>query len=244
MSDTLDSRLRGNDKWGLKTILMNEANQDSVVNELPTLSEGLRAWRGSARMSVEQVARQLSIKPEIILAFEQGNYGLFPARVYAAGYLKRMIEHYSIPEGAQLLDALKTEWEEKRGVSASTYALPHSGHQIWYITPRRLFGSVGAIALIFFAWFLTRQLMGFTGAPTLRIDEPRQNAVSAVQVIRVRGVTEKESQLTVNGREITMNGNGAFDQEIELASGLNTLRFLTQNRFGKIAEETKYVVVK
>ena len=224
---------------------MEEDNvPDSFVNKPPTLSASLRAWRESARMSVEQVARQLSIKPEIILAFEEGDYGTFPARVYATGYLKRMIEHYSIPEGAELLDALKIEWEEKRGVSASTYALPHSGRQIWYITPRRLFSSVGAIAFIFFAWFLTRQLMGFTGAPVLRIDEPRQNAVSAVPVIRVRGVTEKESQLTVNGREITMNGNGAFDAEIELMPGVNTLQFTEQNRFGKVSQEMRYVVVR
>ena len=223
---------------------MDENTPDDFVNEPPTLSEGLRAWRESARMSVEQVARQLSIKPEIILAFEQGNYGLFPARVYAAGYLKRMIEHYSIPEGAELLDALKTEWEEKRGASSSTYALPHSARQIWYITPRRLFSSLGAVALLFFAWFLTRQLMGFRGAPVLRIDEPRQNTVSAVPIIRVRGITEKESQLTVNGREITMNENGAFDQEIELMPGVNTLQFTEQNRFGKISQETRYAVVR
>ena len=223
---------------------MDENTQDSFINEFPTLSEGLRAWRGSARLSIEEVGRQLSIKPEIILAFEEGDYGIFPARVYAAGYLKRMIEHYSIPEGAELLDALKTEWEEKRGVSASTYALPRSGRQIWYITPRRLFSSIGAIAFIFFAWFLTRQLMGFTGAPVLYIDEPRQNTVSVVPIIRVRGITEKESQLTVNGREITMNGNGAFDAEIELMPGVNALQFTEQNRFGKISQETRYVVVK
>ena len=229
----------------LKINFMDESNQDISVNETPPLSKRLLTWRSSVHLSTEEIAIQTHIKPEVVLALEQGDYDAFPAHVYAAGYLRRMIEHFSIPEGDSLLDALKGEWQEKHpDFLLFAYALPTSRHQIWYITPRRLLAVAGGTALLFFAWFFIVQIVGFTGVPGLRIDEPPPRVVIETPIIRVRGTTEKESQLTVNGREITMNGNGAFDQEIELASGLNTLRFLTQNRFGKIAEETKYVVVK
>ena len=224
---------------------MNENDQDSVVNKLPTLSEHLCAWRSSAELSVEKIAAELSVRPQIILALEEGDYSIFPAHVYASGCLKRMIEHFSIARGDVLLDVLRTEWEEKRGApNTSVLALPKSRREKWYITPRRLFGSLGAVALVLFAWFLASQLMGFTGAPSLHIDEPHSDAIIEMPTIHVRGTTEKESQLTVNGREITMNENGVFDQEIQLVPGVNTLQFVAQNRFGKTSQETRYVVVR
>ena len=225
---------------------MDENVQDSFINELPlTLSESVRAWRKLSRLSIEEVAAQASIKRDIILAFEEGNYTIFSARVYAMGYLKRMIDHFSILQGDAMLAALKTEWEEKHSnLDVATYALPNSKQQKWYITPRRLFSLIGITALAFFAWLFTSQVIGFTGDPRLRINEPQQNIVIETPIIRVRGSMEKESQLTVNGREITMNENGNFDQEIELTVGVNILRFVAQNRFGKISQETRYVVVK
>ena len=86
---------------------MDETNQDSVINQPPTLSECLRAWRNSAELSVEQVAAELNVRSQIFLALEEGDYGIFPARVYALGYLKRVIEHFSIASGDVLLDALR-----------------------------------------------------------------------------------------------------------------------------------------
>ncbi len=117
-------------------------------------------------------------------------------------------------------------------------------NESWYITPRRLLSVFGGILLLFFAWFLVSGLIGFTAAPSLRIEEPTREATTDKPMITVRGTTEKESQLTVNGREITMDEHGAFNQDIELIPGLNMLHFLAQNRFGKITEETRYVVVE
>jgi len=225
---------------------MDEENEHNVIGQKSLgLSEQIRAWRMSVDMSVEEVAKQMSVRPQIILAFEEGDYAVFPARVYAVGYLKRMVDHFAILPGDAMLDALKIEWEEKRGSSGDvTRPLPHSKQKKWFITPRRLLGVCGCACFLFFAWFLVVQLIGFTGAPGLRIDEPLISTTVETPIVRIRGSTEKESQLTVNGREITMNSDGVFNEEIELINGVNALHFLVQNRFGKSSEEIRYVVVR
>ncbi|GEM_PF-1209083 len=225
---------------------MHEENEDNFINQKPlALSEHIHIWRESINLSVKDVASQIGMRPEIILAFEQGDYGIFPARVYAVGYLRRIIDHFSISQSDLFFDAFNTEWEEKRGsTNDSIRVLPHSSRKKWYVTPRRLMSVCGSAGLLFFAWLLVTQLVGFTGAPTLRIDEPGEHAIGLTPLMRVRGSTEKESQLTVNGREITMNGDGAFDEEIELPYGVNVLHFLVQNRFGKSLEQVRYVVVR
>ena len=225
---------------------MDEENEYNLTDQKPLgLSAQIRAWRTSVNMSVEEVAKQINVRPQIVLALEEGDFAIFPARVYAAGYLTRMADHFSISQGPELLNALKREWEEKRGNSADVIRpLPSSKRKKWYITPRRLLGVCICVCFLFFVWFLMTQLLGFTGAPHLRIDEPKKSTIMETPIVRIRGSTEKESQLTVNGRGITMNGEGIFDEEIELMVGMNVLHFFITNRFGKSAEETRYVVVK
>ena len=222
---------------------MNEKNTDFFVDEDTTLSQYFCAWRSSSKLSIEDIASRLMVHPRMIIAFEEGNYEIFPAYVYAAGCLRRIIERFSILEGDAFINALKKEWQEKRSMYANT-VIPQSKRHYWYLTPRRAIMMMGGVGLFLFAWFFTSQLIGFTTAPILRIDEPENNAVVDIPHIRVRGTTEKESQLTVNGREIIMNRNGVFDQEIELLAGLNILHFSTQSRFGKITQETRYVAVR
>jgi len=225
---------------------MEEENRYITIETEPLkLSDHIKKWRAHEKLSIQDIATELSVRPQIIQAFEDGDYSVFPAHVYASGYLKRMVYHFKIPSADMLISTLKSEWNEKRGEQTSSlHMLPKSSRQRLYINPRRLFSAIGGVAFLFFAWVFVVQLMGFTGAPSLSISEPRADSVFDTPIVHVKGTTEKESQLTVNGREITMNGDGAFDQEIELPVGVNPLYFLVQNRFGKISQETRYVVVK
>lgn len=222
-----------------------EDHDDKEEMSVPRVSEQLLAWRRSAGITVEQIAAELNMRPQIIRAFEADDMSVFSARVYAVGYLRHMTGHFAIPDGDKLVDALRREWEDKReNVRAPVSLRAMNKWRKWYVTPRRLFGMIGICALLFFLWLLGTQLIGFTSAPRLSIKEPAANKVVDAPIIRLQGSTDKESQLTVNGREITMNEHGDFDQEIELISGLNKLDFLVQNRFGKVSQETRYIVVR
>ena len=224
---------------------MSEEDKEMIAKDEPMLSDQIRAWRKSAGLTIEAVAEELNAPPRIISAFEDANYAVFSARVYAVGYLKHIVSHFAIADGDRLVAALHREWDRNEGeTNRFVHPLPKSRSIKWYITTRRLFGIGGGLALVFFFWFLAAQLMGFTSAPALRINEPMGNSVIDKPSVRIQGHTDKESQLTVNGREITMNELGEFDQEIELIAGVNTLHFLVQNRFGKVSQETRYVVVR
>ncbi|MDP3770399.1 MAG: helix-turn-helix domain-containing protein [Candidatus Sungbacteria bacterium] len=222
-----------------------QENENKEEVYMPSVGEQLRTWRRSAGITVEQIAAELNMRPQIVIALEAGDMSVFSARVYALGYLTHIVNHFAIPEGSKMVDALRGEWEvvrEKTGAPIGIHAM--NEWQKWYITPARLLGIGGICALVFFFWLLGTQLIGFTGAPRLSIEEPSRDSVVNVPMVRVQGTTDKESQLTVNGREITMNERGGFDQEIELVAGLNKLDFLVQNRFGKVSQETRYVVVR
>ena len=123
-------------------------------------------------------------------------------------------------------------------------ALPEQKKYFWLFTPGWLMQGLGLLALAVFFIFLGIQLMHFTGAPRLALNEPDDQFVVNVPLVQVKGVTEKESQLTVNGRDVTIDGAGNFDAQIDLQPGVNTLEFLVRNRFGKETRLTRAGVVR
>ncbi|KKT72228.1 MAG: hypothetical protein UW69_C0099G0010 [Microgenomates group bacterium GW2011_GWA2_44_7] len=48
----------------------------------------------------------------------------------------------------------------------------------------------------------------------------------------------------MNGREITIDGLGNFEENLELAVGLHILEFLSENRFGKVSKEMRRIIIK
>ena len=90
---------------------MPEEGKEMIEKDEPMLSDQIRAWRRSAGLTIETVAGELNAPPRIISAFENANYAVFPARVYAVGYLKHIISHFAIVDGDRFVAALHREWE-------------------------------------------------------------------------------------------------------------------------------------
>lgn len=221
---------------------------EAQVATAKSVGDMLRAWRRERDLRVEDIAREMKISSLYVSAMEEGNYEAFSARVYALGFLRHFMRQFDIvDEKGELIRQFNAEWEAYNGDRqlGNPLAARHTSLAFQFIlTPRRLFGAVGGIALLFFFILLIWQVSGFTGKPNFALAEPGEGAVLDTPIVRVHGSTDKESQLTVNGREIRMDGFGSFDEKIELIPGLNTLDFLVQNRFGKITQATRHVVVR
>lgn len=204
-----------------------------------TLGSYLRACREERGLSVDEVARELKVAPRYVSALEEDAYELFPAKIYAHGFLKRMLILLAGEEQDSCMQWFQDEWARRMaGKDRRPIQLPRQTKTFFTVTPRRLAWVFGSIALIAFLILLGMQLAHFTGAPRLVLEEPRDQFAADQPMVRVRGTTEKESQLTVNGREIIIDGVGYFHTEIQLQPGFNELEFIVKNRFGK---ETKVI---
>ncbi len=213
------------------------------------LGEYMRMRREQKHASVDEMARELKIAPRYVVALEEGAYHIFPAKIYAHGFLKRILVFLGITEEYQqtaCMELFQEEWlAHFPGKEKEPMALPTSiKKRMWLLTPSHLLQALGAIVLAAFLGFLGIQLMHFTGAPRLALQEPIDEFVVDVPLVRVKGVTEKESQLTVNGREVTIDEAGNFDAQIDLQPGVSVLEFLVRNRFGKETRITRAGVVR
>lgn len=213
------------------------------------LGEYMRMRREAKHVSTDEMARELKIAPRYVAALEEGAYHVFPAKIYAHGFLKRSLVFLGITEKYQqaaCMELFGEEWlAHFPGKDQEPVALPTSTKKhAWPLTPTRLAQAIGVIALAAFLVFLGIQLVHFTGAPRLALQEPVDEFAVDIPFVRVKGSTEKESQLTVNGREVTIDGAGNFDAEIDLQPGVNILEFLVRNRFGKETRVKRAGVVR
>lgn len=216
-----------------------------------SIGERLSAYREECGMTIKDVARELQTSQKFIAALEENRFGVFPAKVYARGFLRKILLLYARRKNdtassfSSLMKEFDVEWDvflqkEKRN-GASPAAAPIGAP---LITPRKLAVSVFLTLLIFFIIFLSNRIFKFLRAPRIHIETPQKETVIGEPLVVVRGKTEHESRLTINGREITVDEQGNFNETIELLAGLNVLEFFVHDRFGKTAKEERYVIVK
>lgn len=215
---------------------------DTVI----ALGTHLREKRESLGMSIDGLAREARISRRYIMALEQGEYGVFPAKVYARGALEQVMRICESEDSSELLKILEAEWppDTKRWAPIPGRGGDLREGGIFLVTPQRL-GLIAAGGLIL-------GLMAFWGARvavfatplSLSVESPEDRSRAEQSIVAVKGSAERESRLTVNGRELTLDERGSFNEEIELTLGVNELLFVSESRFGKVSKEVRYVLVE
>lgn len=211
-----------------------------------TLGEQLRSRREELSLSIRDAARALHTTTEHITALEEDRYETFSAKIYARGFLKKLAEFLEMDAIEMSLRKFDNEWDVRMyRKRRETTPLPENRGTTLYFTPGRIRLLCSGIILLVFLLFFGSRLDTFLSFPEIIFDEPQENTTFIQEpIFRIKGKTERESRLTVNGREITIDERGNFNEEIELVAGLNILQFLVENRFGKKSEITRYAIVQ
>lgn len=69
--------------------------------------------------------------------------------------------------------------------------------------------------------------------PMVVIDEPNTHTVINDPVTNIRGHAKNISEITLNDRDITVDEKGEFNEKIVLANGLNTIKVMAKDKFGR-----------
>ncbi|WP_251554083.1 hypothetical protein [Neobacillus muris] len=72
-------------------------------------------------------------------------------------------------------------------------------------------------------------------APVITIDSPADNFVSNMDKITIKGTSEKDAAVKINGLAAELDSNGAFSQEIALVKGENTISVTSTDPAGNTA---------
>ncbi|MFC1644695.1 helix-turn-helix domain-containing protein, partial [Patescibacteria group bacterium] len=202
-----------------------------------TLGERLRKMREDRRISLNEAAKHTRIQAKYIELLENGEYGKLPADVYVRGFVR----NYSDYVGGDTKKLILL-FEKERGIRRNIKKTASNGKKKKssvnisgvIITPK-IIGAVAIFIIFSLAFFyLYKEFSSFVSTPRLIIRHPilSHETVSSSYMV-FEGVTDRENEVIINDKKISVNEDGEFSQELSLKEGVNIISVKSVNRFGK-----------
>lgn len=95
--------------------------------------------------------------------------------------------------------------------------------------------------MIIIAYALWRSF-SYARGPHITIIEPRNHSSTASTTIQVVGRVERANQITLNGKAITIDEQGNFNETVVIFSGANILTLVAHDQFNRTVSEQVRVV--
>ena len=105
---------------------------------------------------------------------------------------------------------------------------------------RILFLSILFLFIIVYGFFRSKDLIFGVKIKNVNIVD---GAKVTESILEITGNAKNAINLTLNGREISVNQQGDFDETISLLSGYNIINIKAQDKFGKV-DEKNYKLIK
>lgn len=207
-----------------------------------SLGERLKKSRENAGWTVKKFADATKIPQKYIERLEGGRYEKLPPFVYVSGFLKKYSEILGLP-----VDELLSEYQKEAKISeqiSPLQKLPLLGSPRFVVTPKRITLAVIILIILFVAGYLFYQINLLIAPPKLAIKYPTEDILINRSTIEISGATDYTAKLTINGQQVLVERDGSFHQEINLSPGVNTLKIVAENRFGKKNEIIRQIVVR
>ena len=191
----------------------------------------LQERREHMGITIEEVAHQLNIPPRQIRSLEQGDFSGFSAEVYARGaYVKYATFLGMNPEQAQ-----RTALRALSGVRQPVQLRMHTP-QRWFermISPKLVIIAGGSCLALLVIGYIAWQVRSFWQLPALELTSPTKTYLED-EVIMIRGKSEPNARVRINGESVLLRGDATFEVEVTLHPGINVMYAEAENAAGRI----------
>ncbi|OGE10242.1 hypothetical protein A3A60_01830 [Candidatus Curtissbacteria bacterium RIFCSPLOWO2_01_FULL_42_26] len=199
--------------------------------------ETLKAGRIKKRISFKKASNDLAIKIEHLMALESETWQELPEPTFVKGFITSYAVYLGLDP--QKLQALyRREFDErkypKKTISAET-------KKRLYLTPSRLINLIFALAILTFVAYLTLQYSSILSAPRVDITSPGDDETTSVPVIIIKGNTEKDTTVSVNGQFVPIDEEGKFTYQYTLTEGKNTIEIVAAKRLSPKSRITRTI---
>ena len=203
----------------------------------------LKEEREKRKISLDELAVKTKIIKKYLLALEECRFQDLPlAEVYQKNYLKQYVEALGI-DPVPFLEQYLIE-ERGGGEKKKEHLFKSFRGNYWDYLPAILRYGFLVLLLLALIFYLGLQVKKIMEPPRLLIYYPPSGLVTERPEVLIRGETNPEVEVFINGRKIMTDEKGAFREDINLSLGTNTIAIEARKKHGKTTSETRYVVYK
>ncbi len=212
------------------------------LESLMRVGERLKKAREAKDLTLEDIYKKTRIPLKYLEAIEIGNFkALPPAKAHRLAYIREYVEALNLNPASFLY-----QFSQECDLTNYIPAPPRRALKFWALNSisNILRRAAIAVLLVGFLGYLTWQVNGILQPPKLTVFTPADGYISSKLATLVQGETEKEVQLTVNGKDIMPNDAGKFEIPVDLSNGVNTITISAIKKHGKITTVTRHVIVR
>jgi len=221
---------------------MNAFRKKRLVTPPKRVCLRLRELRRKHGMTLNDLSKQTKISKKHLQALEECRFkDLKMATVYQKNFVREYVEALGVePEPFIKQYLIEEMLESKKGKH------PHKTikfNPLNFLPSIIRYGLIIIIALILVG-YLGWQVKQIVEPPNLLIHYPQEGYITEEKQLIIKGGTDKEASLTINGQEIGHDEQGNFEETIDLTIGVNTITVIAQKKHGKTTTKVRHVVLK
>lgn len=209
-----------------------------------TLSEKMVEIRTAKKVDLDTLSNETKITKKYLVYMEEGRLDKLPAEIYVKGFLKKIADFYEV-DVSEFTRLYKKEDNIRQNIDRSKYPpFNLNSSPTFIITPRTITAFIVSVLLISFMVFFSYQISAIFKGPELVITVPENELVVDFTPVLVEGsIGDKDSTVSINGEVISLK-SGKISEEINLVPGSNTIKISAVNRFKRVSEITRIVILK
>lgn len=207
------------------------------------IGQRLREERQNRGLTLEDIAKATKIRHSFLLAIERGEYKKLPSSAYAQGFVQNYAEYLGMSK-KEVLALFRREFDEEKIYKvlpqgfAKASDMPRFSFRIHHASVVVLF------LLIFLIGFILFQYRYALINPPLSVDTPKDGLVTTGKDIQVKGRTDENAVIMVNGEAVSVLDDGTFTKTLSLFPGDTVVEITAKHRFGKESKIARRVTVK
>ncbi|PIR76232.1 MAG: hypothetical protein COU32_03100 [Candidatus Magasanikbacteria bacterium CG10_big_fil_rev_8_21_14_0_10_42_10] len=202
----------------------------------------LKEAREAAGFSIAQMAEKTRLSKTYIHALENCNFAQLPqGTVYQKNFIKRYLSVLGIPSATYIQQFLIEEGYDQEEKKEQTHPHTPKPFSSFHALPAMMKYIGVAVVFISVLGYLGWQVYRILEPPTLTLIEPDDGHITTEEQILVRGISDPETHISINGKDVSYTEEGHFEQQLDLVEGVNTIVVSATKKHGKTSTETRYV---
>ncbi len=192
-----------------------------------TAGEVLKNKRELLKKNLEKVSQDTKIQKRFLEYIENNQFDYFDSEVFLTGFIKIYAQYLELDLNKILAlyrrsnpnkSSLKNDNPKKK-----LFDNTKKKKALNFLNPKSLFTTLLILFLIIIVGYVGFQIYKFQSPPILNITQPTNESEFSTEKIIVKGNTETDAIVEINGTTVEIDEEGIFEKEITLKEGSNII---------------------
>lgn len=221
-------------------MVVNIFKKKSLNNPPERVCLRLKKLRLEQNKTIEEISQKTKIDKKYLKALEECRFKDLPPTII---YQKNILRSYVKTLGLESEPFLKQYFLEENILKKKNTSQKNKQNWLYRLPDIMKYGVLFFLILILI-FYLVWQVKKIVDPPKLIIYSPQDGLITDQIQLVVTGLTDKGAFVSLNGKNITHNEEGKFEEILDLQEGVNTITLIAKKKHGKTISETRNVVLK